>query len=331
MKRLFAVLLASLIICLTFCAVIPSVSAAEDDWVLAPYAEYLTHNGKRYYKLDPSTTLTIGGYYYNNDDPAVYEKLKFADEKTKEKYDDSAVTIYNGAEDVAVEVELYDNFNYTGYADYLMYVEESHLQEYEAIAQGTANTYLIYNNYDLNPMKITQKEYTEWLNGTAVTMDAEKLDYYDWYYIYACDDLTLFEADCGMILYDYYLDNMYLLNYSDYDSSYFYSDGEFNTDIDKEVTVYSLEDENLKNKIVTFISTPPEDDLDWLVTEEVSEKVALVFCSIVFGALPLAALGFSVVMLFILKDKKYLRPYAIIAIGSLLVILAFVSVLLILI
>lgn len=321
-KKLISIFLATVIVCLSLCSFIPSVSAAEnDDWVLGPYAEYITHSGKTYYHLDTHFSLD-----YRLAHKVV--ELEFADEKTADKYEDSDVYVFYGAEDVIVEADLYNNDYYN---DCRIYVEESHLQKYKDIMQGTSDKYLIYDFYDFASYGLSAADYNAWTSGRTATMNASSLNNYDSFFVYSCDKMTLFEAPCGMLLYDTYLEKAYYLNYSDYDSSYFYSDGGFNTDVDKPLTVYCIEGEDLKDALLSFLYTEPVDELDWLVAEEVSESVALVFCSIVFGALPLAALVFCVVMFFVIKDKKYKRPYVVMAIGSLLILAAFAAVLLILI
>ncbi len=321
MKKIFSILLAAMILVLSLCGVIPSISAADDDWVLAPYAEYITHGDNTYYKLNTFFSLD-----YNLSHSI--EELDFADEKTADIYAGSEITVFSGAEDVIVEVDIYDNGYYK---DCYIYVEESHLQEYEEILNGTADEYLIYDFYGYASYVLSAEDYNNWINGKAVTMSASSIDNYDRFPVYAIDDMSLFESECGLLLYDMYLNKTYLIRYSDYDSSYFYSDGSIDTTTDKPLKVYTIEGGDVKDDLLTFLYTEPVDELDWLVAEEVGESVALVFCSIVFGVLPLAAFIFCVVMFFVVKDKKYIRPYAVIGVGSLLVILAFVSVLLVLI
>ncbi len=324
---IFAILLLSVILCLSFCTVLPAVSAVSSNWVLDPYAEYITQTDKKYVYMD----LSDKSYYFDYESHALYEqKLNFADDKTADRYRGSHILFYKDAEDVAVQMEAYKN---NRYEESRLYVEESHLEEYKNIAQGIADDYLIYSYYSTEVFRFSGVKYDDWSDSGTITVDANSLSDYDCYYIFATDDKELFEVECGMVLYDYYHDKLYLLKYSDYDSSYFYSDGGFNEKVDKEVTLYLLEDDPLEKEIVNFVNTEPKDDLDWLVSDhnEVNDTVAIVFCSIVFGIIPLATFVFAIVMLIMVKDKKYRRPYTAIAFGSLLVLVSCAVVLLMLI
>ncbi|MBQ4568716.1 MAG: hypothetical protein IJA62_01445 [Ruminococcus sp.] len=321
MKKIFSILMASLILALSLCAFVPSISAAQEDWVLGPYAEYITHSGKTYYHLNTPFSLD-----YEFDHRVI--DLEFSDEKTEEKFEGSHISVFGRAVDILIEVELY-RMGY--YSETRVYIEESHLQEYKDITRGVANKYSIWNYYGYNKFEFTDADYKGWLQGGTVTMDASKVYNYDLYNVCAVDDTLLFNSECALILHDYYSDELFLLSYGDYDSRYFYGDGSFNAEGGKEVTVYTLEDEKLRNELTTFVNTEPEDELGWLVVEKVNETAALTFCGVVFGVLPLGLLVFSVVMLFFIKDKKYIRPYVVMAAGSLLVILAFLALFVILI
>ncbi len=327
MKKIFSILLVAVLLTLSLCAFIPSISAAEDDWVLGPYAEYVTHSGETYYPLESRYCINR-----NYDKDYYYRDLEFADEETEKRYKDSSVSVYAGAENVAVAVELYSERN--GYQN-RFYIGPSHIEEYEKLAEGISDNYVLYNDYlyyeTTETFKFTPEVLETWRQGSVETLSLDSVFYRDHYYLYARDELGAVEVECAMVIRDYYTDELYLLWYNEYDSSFFLNDGTLDSFKEADVNLYKLEDEVLREEIITYLDTEPEDELDWLVVEKVNETAALVFCSIVFGVLPLAAFVFSVTMLFVLKDKKYIRPYAVIAAGSLLVILAFVAVLLILI
>ena len=75
----------------------------------------------------------------------------------------------------------------------------------------------------------------------------------------------------------------------------------------------------------------PEDELDWAIADEVSIPWAMIFCSIVFGGFALVGIAFSVIMLAVVKDKKYKRGFVVMLAGAVLVLIALVVILAILI
>ncbi|MBQ4105234.1 MAG: hypothetical protein IJC86_02465 [Clostridia bacterium] len=331
MKRFSAVLLTVLILCLSLCPMMLTASAAGSDWVLAKNAEYITHDDKVFYPVNSDRTYVIDYEDEEDDFVGYYTDLDFADAETKSLYMDSSLynIIYDPefGEPIALDVEIWRRDSYVGTT---LYVEKSHLAEYEKLAQGDSSTYSTDNFYDTE-MTISRSEFDSWCNGTPMTITAYELMAHDQYYIYASDNTGKVEYECAMVLRDYKTDELYLLRYSEYDRSYFYSDGTFAIDNYEDVTVYILEDPELEKRLLDCYDTIPEDDLDWIVTEDVSTGVALVFCTVVFGVLPLILVGLAITLMVVVKDKKYRRAFIIMLVGSAIVILAYVAVLLILI
>lgn len=323
MKKFLSIITAALILCLSICPAVVSVSAGSfDDWTLGPDAEYLTHEGMTYYPVYVDFDIYFD--YTSNGVP----NLEFADDETRKTYDGTTVYASSSTDNTVVEVELVEDGYY--YPRTMLYVAQSRVEEFENFSKGIADTYITDNHY-YSSYSITADDYSEWVSGTSMKVKAIEVDHYDQYFIFAYDEGSGYGIECAMVLRDYSTDELYLLKYNDYDKSYFYSGGMFDTYSNKKVTLYKLENEALHQKLIACYDAEIEDDLDWLVVEEVNATVAAVFCSIVFGFVPFALMVFSTVMLIKLKDKKYCRTYIIMLVGSALVLSACIGVFLILI
>ena len=313
MKKIISCLL--LVVMLLSATVCPaSALSLTDSWVLSQDAKTITHSDKTYTRLDFLHQMQVA---CNHDCESV--NLQFADFETQKLYNGSFITctVY---EERFVEVELFRN---SGYVGTFIYVEKSYYDEFLSLKDGIANSYSVKNDYDIS-REISKKDYDKWCNGTAIKMSAYELNDYNQYSIYTQSSQKTLLCECGLIFHDYYTDEVYLVRYSDYDRTYFYSDGSLATDHEEEVTVYVLEDEKLKAELLELFDQLPEDELDWLVSDEPETGVILVFSIIVFGIIPLALIVFSMVMLFVIKDKKYRAPFIFIIIGSVMVIISLI-------
>lgn len=321
MKRFISVALAALILSLSLFSSALCVSAAKDKtWVIGENAEYLTYQGKTYYPLNTHIYCVLD---YENSIDINDRDIAFADDKTKEHYGGSY--IYASADYSCAEVSLCSE-DYDYYDD-VLYVEESYMEEYEAVARGEAESYETDSYYG-ESFTIAKETFTEWTKGEKLTVNSRELQYWENYYLQSCGRGG-FIAECGMIFRSEDTDDLYLLTYSEYDKTYFFSDGTFDLGIGEDITVYKLEDEVVRNKLITYYDTEYEDELDWLVPggdDEYNDTLGVIVCSILFGVVPLLLIAFSVVMLCVIKDKKYHRAYITILIGSVLVLAASVAV-----
>lgn len=318
MKKLISLLLVSLILCFSFGAV--SVSALDDgSWVLGPDAQYLTNNGYTYYPVYPMGSYV--GFEYPE-----YILLDYADEETKAKYDGSEVWVSNYYSNYCVWVDLYYGKDmYNSYTE-VLYVREDCLEQYKKLLSGEAEQYIVENGYKELPFKISKEQMDGWTQGEKISIPASSIYKYYHQTLLACDNTQCFKVDCGTVLWDVSTDEFYLLRNSDYDSSKVYTANDT-------LTVYKLEDEDVRERLAIYISYVPEDDLEWMnpgFSEESDYTVLYVLAGIFFGFIPFAVLALSVVMFFVTKTKSYRRGYVLMAIGSILILLAFALMLLML-
>lgn len=317
MKKLISLLLVSLILCFSFGAI--SVSAYDDgSWVLGPDAQYITNNGYTYYPIYPTGSYV--GFEYPN-----YYELDFADEDTKAKYDDSCVYVSNYETNYCVWVDL--NYStddyYTPYTE-VLYVREDCLEQYKKFLGGEAEQYIVENEYKQLPFKFSKEQMDSWIQGEKITVSANSIYKYYHQTLIACDNAQCFKVECGTVLWNKATDEFYLLRNSDYDSNKVYT-------VNDTLTVYKLEDEDVRERLAIYISYVPEDDLEWMnpgITAESDNTVLYVLAGVFFGFIPFAVLALSVVMFFVTKTKSYRRGYVLMGIGSILILLAFVLMLL---
>ncbi|MBQ1977613.1 MAG: hypothetical protein II225_02580 [Ruminococcus sp.] len=318
MKKLISLLLVSLILCFSIGTV--SVSAYEEDkWVLGPDAEYITNNGYTYYPVYPM------GSYVGFEYPEYY-LLEFADEETKAKYDGSEVYVSNYYSNYCVWVDLY--YGKDMFESYIsvLYVREDCMEQYNNFLSGEAEQYIVENGYKELPFKISKEQMENWLQGEKVLIPANNVYKYYHQTLLACDNAQCFKVECGTVLWDMSIDEFYLLKNSDYDSNKVYT-------VNDTLTVYKLEDEDVRERLALYISYVPEDDLEWMnpgFSEESDNTALFVLAGIFFGFIPFAVLALSVVMFFVTKTKSYRRGFVLMGIGSILILLAFVLMLLIL-
>lgn len=313
MKKILSGLLLTILLVTTFlCPLL--VSADSDDWVLGPDAAYITHGDKTYYPMEFSN-----GWYFNYNDVWESYPLELEDERDKQKYEGAYVDVMPKMADKMVEVYFIH-----GNHDFLFYVEKSYRDEFLRIQQGESSVYSTSNYYDSVSVMLSKEEYQQWLQGEVVEMTALDVENYEYHDIYSCDSHDVFRQNSGLVLRDAATDALYLLDYRDYDRTYFYADGIFATDHDGAVKVYMLEDETLRKELIQCYDTLPEEDLDWLVPYEPSESTTIVVSIIFFGVLPGAIMVFSVVMLIVVKKRQYRIPFIILLCSAATVLIAFI-------
>ncbi len=308
MKKLISLFLVSLILCFSIGAV--SVSALDDgSWVLGPDAQYLTNNGYTFYPVYPMGSYV--GFEYPK-----YHQLNFTDEETKAKYFGSEIYVSNYETNYCVWVDLnYSTDDYTPYTE-VLYVREDCLEQYKKLLNGDAEQYIVENEYKQLPFKFSKEQMDSWMHGESITVSANSIYKYYHQTLIACDNAQCFKVECGTVLWDMSTDDFYLLRNADYDSNKVYTAGDT-------LTVYKLEDEDVRERLAIYISYVPEDDLEWMNPGEPNYTVLYVLAGIFFGFIPFAVLALSVVMFFVTKTKSYRRGYVLMGIGSILILLAF--------
>lgn len=315
MKKLISLILVSLILCFSIGLV--SVSAYDDgNWVLGPDAEYITNNGYTYYPVFPSGNYY--GYEYTG-----YRDLEFADEETAKKYEGSYVSASDYKTNFCVWVDFCYNTDYYFSSDTVLYVREDCLEQYNNLLNCEAEQYIIENGYKELPFKISKEQMENWLQGEKVSVPASKV--YKYYHnpLIACDNAQCFKVECGTVLWDMSTDDFYLLRGTDLDNNKVYT-------VNDTLTVYKLENEDVRERLTVYISYVPEDDLEWMNPGEPNYTFLYVLAGIFFGFIPLVLLALSVVMFFVTKHKNYRRGYVLMGVGSILILLAFLLMLLML-
>lgn len=331
MKKLLSVLFAVVLLASSILCAVPSVSAEKysTKWTLASEGEYLTHNDKKYYPI-PDLPGSDFRFFYDyaysgiSDIDYLTVYLDYEDTATQSIFGPySKVYVPTNVDCTCVQVEFgtsYDSF-------YMVYVEESCVEEYTNLANGIADSYRCSNFYNSSEFSLSAEDMNEWLSGESTTTKAPMLSAYDIGYIEGFDKAGFVSAVCGNFFIDRKNQEVYLLPFGAIDTDvYEYYDLGTYTD----VTVYKLEDEKLKNELIEYFYTEPEDDLEWLEPEEEEYTFGIILCCFLFGVLPLLLTAFSIVMLCVIKDKKYHRAYIAMLIGSVLVIIACIAVIILL-
>lgn len=294
-------------------ATVEAVEMPQDEWVLSPDGQKITHGDKTY--------ILIETYFesFMEDDNWDYYDLTFADPRSAELYDMSYVSVNESLADVAIEAGIYKNGEYS---DYYLFVEEAYYEEFLQLEDGEAKSYITFNDYNM-VVSISPEEYEEWSSGDAEEMTINELDSYYSYMIHGCITKENFGFMCGYIYQNLFTDELYLLRLDENSNPY-------DSGRNVKFTVYELEDGELKDRLIENYNYLPEDELDWLVSDEPSKEAAGVFSVIVFGVIPLAVVIFAVVMLIIMKERKYRRPFIILLSGASAVLVSCIAILAIL-
>lgn len=333
MKKTVSVIL-MIVICVSLLFAVPSVSADKySDYQLGPNAEYLTHDGKTYYPIENSNEFKFVYDKLNPDDLSgsyVSVHLSYSDDATKELFWPNSYAYISIVVDCpCIEVKFSTDNN--GYI--VSYIEESNLEEYENLTRGIGASYSIdnfldryYSDYDFD---VSAEDYNSWGSDEAVTMMFFMLTQYECQPIFAYDKTGLVRAVSGAVFVDAENEEIYLFSGEDA-SEFINENGHIHAEVNKEVTVHRLENETLKDELIEFYYSEPEDDLEWVEMEKTDVIFLRGLCVFLFGVLPLLLTVFSIVMLCVIKDKKYHRAYIAMLIGSVLVIIACIAVIILL-
>lgn len=327
MKKLFSIILATVLLCASMLVAIPSVSAAKDDeWIMGPDAAYIKHDGKTYYPIPDLPYYEIT--FHSKENYSMDYLEGETEEITKEIFPYTKVN-YSTAEDYPWIEVIVPSYSYSDTT--VLYVEESYYDEYLALANGTAATYVCSNNYDygfyldytasglksftLNPMDIEK-----WKTGEAINTKSFLLEKYDFGQIHGFDKKGTISLVCGVFYVDEENQEVYLQPTSSRVTNDNYY---FGNDMYSDVTVYRLEDEKLRDELIEYFYTEPEDELQWLEPEEDDMTFGVAFAVFIFGIIPAFVLVFSVAMLFLVKDKRRYSPaYITMIVGSVIVLVS---------
>lgn len=234
-----------------------------------------------------------------------------------ENYIDATVTVINGW---AMNVEVLYNI---GYSRMVTYVDSKHQKVAEDLINGICKYYTIPLGYYGDIFTLDFDEYNNVIaKGKTKTINSLDIDYY--YQISATDkEMTLYNK-VGYFV--FFSGSYYIVDYSEYSPNQFYADGELALDQDITLTLHKIEDEDLCERIVTYMNTPPkEDDLDWIVDNtELPKPIVVILACILFGLLPAFLLFFTI---FKLVKKNYTvskKALYITAVSSLLAIISLI-------
>lgn len=265
------------------------------------------------------------------DSDSEYLNVSFENESAAERFVSFDVAAYDECDYILcaeIEKTLYD-------IQTVFYVEQSRLAEVEAVGDRTgAARYVAEYSYTGNSCFISAENMLMWKNGVQGTqIKGSQLELYDTYGLYTTGGDGLLRCEAGMIflippLGEDSSGTYYLLDYSDYDRSYFYSDGGFALDGDTTATVYELDNAEIAEKLdALYISEDTVDDeLSWPLGGEVSDASLAVTCVFLFGIVPLTIA--VVCLVFILKGTQspYRTCLKLMLSGCLLVIVCFLVV-----
>lgn len=289
-KKLFILLLTvTLIISFAFGA---SAAINDESCLVSEDLSTVTYDGKTYL-LSEADTPYISGEYLELD-------VRFEVSSMSNRYKTFEVTAYEKCDYILeARIELYD-----GNWEALCYIEESRFDKIEALSKGEGAA-----NYQSYGFDISVEDIEGWKSeGETMQISGAALKMYEAYPLLAEDADGIFRFEVGQILRipsgDEGRPSMYyLLDYSDYDRSYFYADGSFAMDNNVMATVYLLTNE----KFAAILDL--EYDREIIVNDplfpEASDAVIGVVCVFLFGILPLTV----AVICLVFMIKKVRMPY----------------------
>ena len=316
-KIILSIVLALAII---FSCVCPAFAADNDAWVLHKDAEYITHDGVKYlpiYDLKISVAnyrgyefVTIG---YTEID------LEFDSIATESIYHGAYVNVYGSNSDSVVEA-------YIPSYGYVLYVSEDYMLDFSSLRHGYLKDFKIKNQYGISGT-LSQEHYFDALYNSVRTSSVSDKDY-DWIDFYCVDYNNDISCIVGAVLRSKTTGKIYLLRYSDYNTSYFFADGQLdrnNTDRTKMYTLYEVEDTKVIEYINSIFDALPEDGLDWLAGIEPGKLQKIISAIVFLGVLPLAILVLCLIALIKSKRKFYRVPLiTLIASSAVLIISAII-------
>ena len=329
-KILLAIFLAVFMLSSVLCPVTSALDLRypEDAWVMSDDLQILINHGNRYIRFNGIRPLMMDDTFYES--AVQYEDIEFESEMTEDKYDGSSVSVYEKLSALAVEVDMFvDGY----YEESVWYITEERNSEFEQMKQGKGTNFSTKNYHFNSFYGISLGTYSNWkASSEVINFPASKISSstYDQYPLFVTDSFGLLNYECGIIFRqtdesggsDYYL-----LEYADYDRTYFYADGTLADDHDGLLTAYKLEDEKFSAELTEFYDTMPSDELDWIVGNDRSDVVTLIFSTIFFGIIPLAVIVFALIVFIKSRQTGYRRAAIAMLSGASTVIIAFLLIL----
>lgn len=263
---------------------------ADSAWVLNKDAESITHDGTTYLPVHDMKNyrFTIANDYF--------AYLEYADEETRENYGGGYISTYYDRADV-IEVQLAGHYT-------TIFVSEAYMTEFQKLRDGECDYYEIENGYGIVSL-LDYEDYSDITAKSAVAFSNVSEANFLWLDLYATGDKG-FACGVGAVVKEKETGDLYILRFSDYDSSYFYADGTFARY--KNVTLYAIDNEDVAYNIDQLINTRPDDELDWLVGKEPSKTQKIVSAIVFFIVIPVGIIAFCVIMLVRAKKKMYRCP-----------------------
>lgn len=235
--------------------------------------------------------------------PIDYFDVDFADANVASLYRSVVINAY--ARDYNVLEAYVTDVNRKGETLYLVLEGSGSISFF---TEGTAHSYSTDSKYhSLGSKPLSAKAVKNWKEGAPIYKKASSLEQlnFEEYRLYANDQTTLLQRECGLILRN--KDSYYLLDYSEYDRSFFYADGSFALDSEEEITLYPLEDEALAKELSHFYDQVPDDDLAIFNKEPLSDKAILMITVVVLILLPLAGAFVCIGFILVKKPKRIYR------------------------
>jgi len=301
MKKIILSLILALIV--IFSCVSPAFAADSGEWVLhGSGAEYITHNGKKYLPIFDINTSNYNLYGYEIDYDIFYvQDLEFDSPATESIYYGASVTLYSISGYSYIDV-------YLPRVGPVLYVAEEYMDKFTDLRSGLfSKNYVLKTEYDVELEMNLPDEHS----FVTIPVSISKISdtYFEWVDLYSYDPDKGLSVLSGAILRSRYEDDVYLLRYTEFDSSYFYADGRFaQLDSGKLYNVHLITDEEAIETLDRLIDARPDDELDWIVGSEPSKVKKIISSIFFFGIVPVAIIVFCAVMLKKSKKKMYRAP-----------------------
>ncbi|MBR5272110.1 MAG: hypothetical protein IKU25_01760 [Clostridia bacterium] len=259
-----------LVIAVLFSCAIPAFAAESGEWILSKGAGYIQRGDKTYKPVE--YYCVEGTYKFIGENPDV-EELEFLDAATRERYWGAYIECTPSSEDHVVSCYMRTAAGIYSEWTNVLYVEESYLETYSQVKDGNTNSYVAENGPGVQ-LKFGADVYNSFKNGAALSsyrMDDDFIKNCSKMDMYAVDDATTFAYVSGEFLYDNVSEKFYVLPYSEYDSSYFNSDGTFKFQSSKEYKLYEIVDDTFKAELNELLDAVPEDmDYYWTLGRNAS-------------------------------------------------------------
>lgn len=280
----------------------PVFAAGDDVCVVVGQFDSIRYDGKVYQ------------YWYHKgievmDETSVRElEFRFQDRGLTKKFKYAGVCI---SEDnphlLFVRYEDVNGYYYTYYM-----VEESRQQEATDFASNRkGGEYLTVSDFGEDTLLLDGEAVQSWLHSSEMLhIPPAQMEYENVHkLICQAPDIGLMER-VGDILGAYDENGQpvfYLVHYREYEDEYFHASGSFSMEGTKQAKFYRLSDEDLTEKLSEYYGmTPVEDDLEWVVSDELPEEAMFILSLILFGILPVALMAFALIWIFIKQPKN---PY----------------------